>query len=86
VKHNGPVIDGHAHLYELDHIAHLDAIREAGGARRMNIVCIFDERRVNANPEAWAAKAGRPGRFYVFAGLDHSRVLSGGRAGAPPAG
>ncbi len=49
----------------------------------MNIVCLFDERRVNANPEAWAAKAARPGHFYVFAGLDHSGVLSDGRIDPP---
>lgn len=84
MTYNGPVIDGHAHLYELDHAGHLDVIREAGRARSMNIVCIFDDKCVNANPEAWAAKASRPGRFYVFAGLDHSAVFSGGRVDAPP--
>ena len=77
-------IDSHVHLWNLDQIGNLEAIREHIGAGRMGIACIFDRDRVNYNPEAFAAKAEHPDRYYVFGSLDHSSYFAPGKVSAPP--
>lgn len=64
-------------------MGHLDSIRAHVGLDRMNIVCTMNRDNVNANPPAFVAKAEFPERFYVFAGLDHSACLSGGKVTGP---
>lgn len=77
-------IDSHVHLWHLDQIANLEALRRHIGAERMNIACIFERDRVNYNPEAFVAKAEYPDSFYVFGSLDHSAHFMPGKVSAPP--
>ncbi len=81
---HGKFIDSHVHLWSLDQIAGLDALRKHIGARAMNIACIFDRDRVNYNPEAFVAKAEHSESFYVFGSMDHSSYFMPGRISAPP--
>lgn len=74
-----PLIDSHVHLFGVDRIDDLNAVREHIGAEAMGIACIYDPVGVNDNPAGFAAKAAYPDRFFVFAGLDHSQHFSGGR-------
>jgi len=77
-------IDGHAHLSGLEGIARLVRSARAAGLERMNLACLWRAETVNANPEAFVAKAEHPELFYVFGGLDHCSCISGGRVGSPP--
>jgi len=65
------LIDSHVHLFSRDNIENLNAVREHIGAERMVIVCCVDAAE-QENSAAFAAKARYPGRFHVFAALDHS--------------
>ena len=80
----GSFIDSHVHLWSLEQIPALDALRRHIGARAMNVACIFDRDRVNYNPEAFVAKAEYPESFYVFGSLDHSAHFMPGKVSAPP--
>ena len=70
-------------------IAKLARIVKNIGFRRVSIVAqsLFSpqgRKAVNENPGAFMAKATHPDRFYVFAALDHTARMSGGRlAGLP---
>lgn len=61
----------------------MERLRQAVGAERMNIVCIYGREVINHNPSGFAAKAEYPERFYVFGGLDHSAWWSDGKIGTP---
>ncbi len=78
-----PRIDCHTHLWNLETIPDLNRIGEHLGFRAINVACIIDEKQVNANPAALAAKARFPERLYVFAGLDHAGHFSCGRVQPP---
>ncbi|NCP32813.1 MAG: amidohydrolase family protein [Armatimonadetes bacterium] len=71
-----PMIDCHVHLSGLEGIPRLEGLRTHVGLDRMNLVCTMGRNHVNANPAAFVAKAERPDRFYVFAGLDHTAFFS----------
>lgn len=77
-------IDCHQHAWGLDSLDNIRAIADHIGFEAVNIVCCIDDQQPNANPPALVAKALFPDRVYVFAGLDHSAYLSGGKVSTPP--
>ena len=70
-------------LRDSDQISRLAEIADAVSIERANIVCTNSRNSVNANPAAFVAKAEHQGRFYVFAGLDHSTHFTEGAVRAP---
>ena len=78
-----PCIDCHVHLDHLADAEALEAYRRQMGLEAVCLQSLLCNRTVNCNPAALAAKAARPGVFYVFGALDHSAVFSRGRVATP---
>ncbi len=77
------VVDAHVHLGSLDRVEVLEQIRAELGFERMTILATPSREHVNTNHLAFLAKARRPKRFGVFAGLDHSALWSAGKIATP---
>jgi len=58
------------------------AIREATGIEKMAFVAIQNPEEGSGLPQSLYMKARHPGRFFVFAGLNHAERVSGGKARA----
>jgi len=61
----------------------IEAIREAAGIKKMALVSIQNPAAGSGLAQSLYMKARYPETFYVFAGLNHARWLSGGRAETP---
>lgn len=69
-------IDGHIHFSHISRINELSEYMHILDLDAVGIVSLPDPRRINYNPEAFAAKARRPGQCFVFGGLDYARELA----------
>lgn len=76
-------IDCHVHLRDVAGEENLLAIREATGIDKMNLVSIQNPAAGSGLPQSLYMKARHPGRFFVFAGLNHAERLSEGKARTP---
>lgn len=77
------IVDGHVHMGSIDEEDALLAICETVGIDRMVLVSIQDPASASGLAQSLYMKARHPGRFYVFAGLNHAARLSGGRVSTP---
>ena len=77
------IVDGHVHMWGMAEEASLLAIREATGIDKMTLVSIQEPEAGTGLPQSLYMKARHPKRFYVFAGLNHAQILSGGRVKTP---
>jgi len=77
------VVDSHVHMGRIDGEASMLATCEATGIEKMGLVAIQDPRAGSGLPQALYMKARHPGRFYVFAGLNHAARLTDGEVAAP---
>jgi predicted TIM-barrel fold metal-dependent hydrolase len=77
------ILDSHVHMWSMAEEASLLAIRQATGIEKMTLVSIQDPAAGTGLPQSLYMKARHPGRFFVFAGLNHAEKLSGGRVKAP---
>ncbi|MCX7599190.1 MAG: amidohydrolase, partial [Armatimonadetes bacterium] len=80
------IIDGHVHMGSIDEEAGLLAICDTVGLGRVVLVSIQEPASGWGLPQSLYMKARHPGRFYVFAGLNHAARLSGGRVNRPGLG
>jgi hypothetical protein len=76
------IVDGHVHLQDQDHEAALLAIAAAAGIGQMGLAAIQGRTRNEVAP-ALCLKDRHPGRFFLFAGLNHAARRSAGRVRAP---
>ncbi len=77
------IVDGHVHMWSIAEETSLLTIREATGIGKMTLVSIQDPAAGTGLPQSLYMKARHPGRFFVFAGLNHAEKLSGGRVKTP---
>lgn len=77
------IIDCHVHMRDTAGERNILAIREATGIEKMNLVSIQNPEAGSGLPQSLYMKARHPGRFFVFAGLNHAQRLSEGRVKAP---
>jgi hypothetical protein len=77
------IIDGHVHMGGPDEEDGMLAIRQETGIEKMALVSIQDPAAGSGLPGALHMKARYPRWFYVFAGLNHAEVLSGGSVTTP---
>jgi len=73
------IIDGHVHMGGMDKEASMLAIRQETGIEKMALVSIQNPEAGSGLPGSLYMKARYPRWFYVFAGLNHAKVQSGGR-------
>ncbi len=73
------IVDGHVHVAGMAGEAAMLKIREATGIEQMNLVSIQEPETGTGLPQSLYMKARHPGRFFVFAGLNHAERLSAGR-------
>jgi hypothetical protein len=78
------IFDGHAHMGSVAEEPSMLAIREATGIEKMTLVSIQNPEAGTGLPQSLYMKAKHPESFFVFAGLNHAQVLSGGRVRTPP--
>jgi hypothetical protein len=79
-----PIIDCHTHLYGIEQESRMLAIADAAGIAQMNLLAHHYAGDDPWLPPALYMKARHPGRFFVFAGLDHTAHLTHGRVPSPP--
>jgi len=77
------IIDCHVHMGAIDSEGPMLEIGEATGIDRMGLVAIQNPADGAGLPQALYMKARHPARFFVFAGLNHARELSGGKVDTP---
>ena len=77
------IVDGHVHMRGIADEASMLAIREATGIEKMTLVAIQNPETGDGLSQALYMKARYPGRFYVFAGVNHAQQLSEGRVKTP---
>jgi predicted TIM-barrel fold metal-dependent hydrolase len=77
------IIDGHVHMGGPGEEAAMLAVRQETGIEKMALVSIQDPAAGSGLPGALYMKARYPRWFYVFAGLNHAEVLSGGSVRTP---
>jgi len=77
------IIDNHVHMGNIATESSLLAIREATGIEKMALVAIPNPAAGTGLPQSLYLKARHPGRFFVFAGLNHAEKLSGGKVQTP---
>lgn len=76
------VIDSHVHPRPLAAALPLESVRRHVGLDRMNLACITSARSGEGTANGLVTKAGHPGRYYCFGGLNHATFQSGGRVEA----
>jgi predicted TIM-barrel fold metal-dependent hydrolase len=77
------VIDSHVHMGSMDEEAAMEAIRLATGIDRIGLVSIQDPESGTGLPQSLFMKARHPQHYFVFAGLNHAAIRSGGRVSTP---
>ena len=77
------IMDAHVHMGGMNAEQAMLAIREATGIETVNLVAIQNPEAGSGLPQALYMKARHPGRFFVFAGLNHAARLSDGKAHTP---
>jgi hypothetical protein len=77
------IIDSHVHMGGMDQEASMLAIRQETGIEKMALVSIQNPEAGSGLPGSLYMKAHYPRWFYVFAGLNHAEVQSGGRVQTP---
>jgi len=80
---DGLIVDGHVHMGGLSEEVSLLRIAEATGIAAMGLVSIQDPAAGAGLAQSLWMKARHPGRFFVFAGLNHAARLSDGSVDAP---
>jgi len=79
----GGIIDSHVHMGPIAAERAMLEIRDAAGIEKMCLVAIQDPATGSGLPQSLYMKARHPGRFFVFAGLNHAEELSGGKVAGP---
>ncbi len=77
------IIDCHVHMRNMQGEESMLAIREVTGIEKMTLVSIQNPQQGTGLPQSLYMKARYPGRFFVFAGLNHAGRLSDGKVSAP---
>ena len=77
------IIDCHVHMGSARTEDRMLAICAATGIEKMTLVSIQDPASGSGLPQSLYMKARHPGRFFVFAGLNHARKLAGRKVKAP---
>jgi len=80
----GRVVDCHCHVWGLERVEKLRAVRRDVGLDAMSIACIVNPRTGSGIGEGLCAKAGEPEAFYCFGGLNHAGAEGGGQLVAAP--
>ncbi|TFH04007.1 MAG: hypothetical protein E4H09_04290, partial [Spirochaetales bacterium] len=78
-----PVLDGHVHMGSITEESGILEIGAATGIDRMALVSIQNPAAGSGLPQSLFMKARHPGRFYVFAGLNHATHLTDGTVDGP---
>ena len=77
------ITDCHVHMRNMQGEESMLAIREVTGIEKMTLVSIQNPEAGTGLPQSLYMKARYPGRFFVFAGLNHAGRLSEGKVTAP---
>ncbi|NLF40626.1 amidohydrolase family protein [bacterium] len=77
------IIDSHVHMGSVAEEQAMLGIAAATGIEAMALVSIQNAEAGAGLPQSLYMKARHPGRFFVFAGLNHAARLSGGRVQTP---
>jgi predicted TIM-barrel fold metal-dependent hydrolase len=73
------IIDGHVHMHSYVDEGNLLEICKSAGIKQTVLVSIQDPQAGSGLPQSLYMKARHPEQFFVFAGLNHATVLSGGK-------
>ena len=77
------IVDGHVHMGSTAEETSMLRVREATGIEKMALVSIQNPETGAGLPQSLYMKARHPGRFFVFAGLNHAEVRFEGRVKTP---
>lgn len=72
------IIDGHVHMHSHTDEENLLAICQSAGIQQTVLVSIQNPQAGSGLPQSLYMKARYPEQFYIFAGLNHTEVLSKG--------
>jgi hypothetical protein len=73
-----PVIDGHIHFGDPEHMGGILSIMDTVPFAKVNLVSVPHPTMLNQNAELIAFKAAMPGRAYLSGGLDYSQLMPDG--------